>query len=78
MFYPLIVLVISCVLTLGLLVFIVPQFADLYLDKAQNLPWLTSLLFSLSAFLRQNGIFLCCSGIVAMGMLLCLQKNSEI
>ncbi|MDE8033641.1 type II secretion system F family protein [Actinobacillus equuli subsp. equuli] len=75
MFYPLIVLVISCVLTLGLLVFIVPQFADLYMDKAQNLPWLTSLLFSLSAFLRQNGIFLCCSGIVAMGMLLCFAKK---
>ncbi|EFX91618.1 bacterial type II secretion system domain protein F [Actinobacillus ureae ATCC 25976] len=74
-FYPLIVLVISCVLTLGLLVFIVPQFADLYMDKAQNLPWLTSLLFSLSAFLRQNGIFLCCGSIVVMGVLLCFAKK---
>ncbi|AFU19145.1 type II secretion system F family protein [Actinobacillus suis] len=74
-FYPLIVLVISCVLTLGLLVFIVPQFADLYMGKAQNLPWLTSLLFSLSAFLRQNGIFLCCGSIVVMGVLLCFAKK---
>ncbi|WP_018651843.1 type II secretion system F family protein [Actinobacillus capsulatus] len=75
MFYPLIVLVISCVLTLGLLVFIVPQFADLYMDKAQNLPWLTSLLFSLSAFLRQDGVFLCCSSIVVAGVLLFFVKK---
>lgn len=74
-FYPLIVLVISCVLTLGLLVFIVPQFADLYMDKAENLPWLTSLLFSLSAFLQQNGVFLCCSSMVVIGVLLFFAKK---
>ncbi|WP_150539169.1 type II secretion system F family protein [Actinobacillus vicugnae] len=56
MFYPLIVLVISCLLTLGLLLFIVPQFAELYLDKAQKLPWLTAVLFYLSDTLQQQGL----------------------
>lgn len=56
LFYPVFILVISLLLSLGLLVFIVPKFADLYADKGQTLPWVTDVLFTLSKFLQNNWI----------------------
>lgn len=77
MFYPLIVLVISCLLTLGLLLFIVPQFADLYSDKTQKLPWLTALLFYLSDFLQHNAGQLFVYIMASLGLLLFFAKKAK-
>lgn len=59
LFYPVIVLFISLSLSIGLLVFIVPQFAELYSSKEQVLPLITEMLFSLSQCLieRKNLLF---------------------
>ncbi|WP_041639504.1 type II secretion system F family protein [[Mannheimia] succiniciproducens] len=46
--YPLVVLVISATLTLLLLIFIVPQFAEMYQDNNQDLPFITKFLLVLS------------------------------
>ncbi|AHG73596.1 Fimbrial biogenesis protein [Mannheimia sp. USDA-ARS-USMARC-1261] len=54
LFYPAIVLFISLSLSIGLLVFIVPQFAELYGTKAQSLPLITDILFSLSRCLIEQ------------------------
>ncbi|MEG9488577.1 type II secretion system F family protein [Mannheimia indoligenes] len=53
LFYPAIVLFISLSLSIGLLVFIVPQFAELY-GTAQALPLITDILFSLSRCLIEQ------------------------
>ncbi|EXI62088.1 hypothetical protein MHD_01545 [Mannheimia granulomatis] len=58
LFYPVIVLVISLALSIGLLVFIVPQFAELYGSKAKSLPFITDVLFGLSRFLLEQKISL--------------------
>lgn len=58
MFYPAVVLGISLALSIGLLIFIVPQFAELYGDKNQQLPLLTEILFGLSDFLQQQAAML--------------------
>lgn len=58
LFYPIIVLTISLSLAIGLLIFIVPQFAELYGSKAKTLPLITDILFSLSQFLNQQTEFL--------------------
>ncbi|WP_044470117.1 type II secretion system F family protein [Mannheimia massilioguelmaensis] len=50
--YPLAVLCISISLTVGLLIFIVPQFAEMYSDR-QQLPVITELLLSLSSITTQ-------------------------
>lgn len=55
LFYPAIVLVISILLSLGLLLFIVPQFAELYGSKGKTLPFITETLFSFSQFLQEQG-----------------------
>lgn len=56
LFYPVFILAISITLSILLLLFIVPQFAELYGSKGKSLPLITEILFSLSHFL-QNSIF---------------------
>lgn len=78
LFYPLIILAISLTLSLLLLIFIVPKFADLYSAKSAALPWITELLFSLSTVLRQHIYPLLLFG--AFGMLgsLLLAKKTDV
>lgn len=54
LFYPVVVLSISLVLSLALLLFIVPQFAELYSIKSASLPFITEVLFILSTFLTEK------------------------
>ena len=59
MLYPSMVLGISLLLTLALLLFIVPQFAEMYSGNNAELPTITAILLSISNFLKQNiGILL--------------------
>lgn len=59
LFYPVIVLFISVALSLMLLIFIVPQFAELYGTKQKTLPLITDILFRLSTFLTENIPLIC-------------------
>lgn len=68
MFYPVVILSISIILSLGLLIFIVPQFVELYNTKDRSLPWITEILFNLSEFLKNN---LMSIGIILL-LVLCL------
>ncbi|MCW9710102.1 type II secretion system F family protein [Avibacterium sp. 21-586] len=52
--YPMLVLGISVLLTLLLLIFIVPQFAEMYGNNNANLPTFTALLLHLSEGLQQH------------------------
>lgn len=54
MFYPSLVFGIALLLSLLMLLFIVPQFAELYAGKAHSLPFLTEILFQLSDFLSEH------------------------
>lgn len=56
--YPLLVLSISLILTLLLLYFVVPQFAEMYSQNQAQLPLFTQVLLSLSQLLRQDLIYL--------------------
>ncbi|HLF66254.1 MAG TPA: type II secretion system F family protein [Gammaproteobacteria bacterium] len=53
--YPLCVFIVSVLITLGLLLFIVPQFQLLFATTTSALPQLTRLIFSLSDFLQHPG-----------------------
>ncbi|AAP95988.1 fimbrial protein [[Haemophilus] ducreyi] len=63
MFYPAIILAVSISVLIGLLLFIVPQFEDLYRNKDQSLPFITQLLFQLSNFLQQYAFILFIGGL---------------
>lgn len=78
LFYPVLILTISLTLTLLMLLFIVPKFADLYGEKQQNLPLLTDILFSTSTLLQQiwleSAIFL---GLSTVGFFF-LKKKTDL
>lgn len=58
MFYPVMVLVIALTLSIGMLVLIVPKFAELYNAKDKTLPFITEVLFFLSNLLIDNYTFM--------------------
>lgn len=58
MFYPVMVLVIALTLSIGMLVLIVPKFAELYSAKDKTLPFITEELFFLSNLLIDNYTFM--------------------
>lgn len=58
MLYPSMVLSISLLLTLALLLFIVPQFAEMYQGNSTELPTLTSVLLATSNFLKKDIVIL--------------------
>lgn len=58
MFYPVMVLVIALTLSIGMLVLIVPKFAELYSTKNKTLPFITEVLFFLSNLLVDNYNFM--------------------
>ncbi|OOS00265.1 fimbrial protein [Haemophilus paracuniculus] len=76
LFYPLFILSISLIISIFLLISIVPQFADLYQSKGQNLPFITEMLFSLSSFLQEKGKFLLISSFVIIILIKVLAKKT--
>ena len=58
MFYPVMVLVVALTLSIGMLILIVPKFAELYSAKDKTLPFITEVLFFLSNLLIDNYTFM--------------------
>jgi type IV pilus assembly protein PilC len=58
LFYPAAVLVVAIVVTIILLVFVIPQFEDLFKGFGADLPAFTQMVISLSKFVQHRGIFL--------------------
>ena len=54
--YPMVLAGVSVVIATGLVAFVVPEVARVFDGIQQDLPWLTQLLLSFSAFLETNGI----------------------
>ena len=54
--YPMIVLIISCLVCVFMLLFVVPKFADLFSSLGGHLPFLTQTLFSLSQEITHHQI----------------------
>ncbi|MBN1866546.1 type II secretion system F family protein [Candidatus Sumerlaeota bacterium] len=68
--YPATVLGIAAVVVALLLVFIVPQFAEVYHELGSELPWLTCQMIEASAFLRSNWGIVAVLSIAAFGYFL--------
>ena len=78
MFYPVMVLTIALTLSIGMLVLIVPKFAELYSAKDKTLPFITEILFFLSNLLVDNYVFLLVLLILSSVLLSFLAKKTTI
>ncbi len=78
MFYPVMVLVIALTLSIGMLVLIVPKFAELYGAKDKTLPFITEVLFFLSNLLIDNYTFMLFLFVLSGILLSFLAKKTTI
>ena len=78
MFYPVMVLTIALTLSIGMLVLILPKFAELYSARDKTLPFITEILFFLSNLLVDNYIFLLVLLILSSVLLSFLSKKTTI
>lgn len=53
LFYPLLTLVVSLIISLGLLLFVIPHFQELYTSFGAKLPWFTSVVLGFSKNLKE-------------------------
>src|SRR5580693_9001835 len=58
LFYPAAVLVVAVIVTIILLVFVIPQFEDLFKGFGADLPAFTQMVINLSKFVTSNGLYL--------------------
>jgi len=68
MFYPIAVLVVALIVTLILLIFVVPQFEEIFAGFGAELPAFTLMVLGLSNFVQSYGVFIG-AGIFAAGFL---------
>jgi type IV pilus assembly protein PilC len=58
LFYPAAVLVVAVIVTIILLIFVIPQFEDLFKGFGADLPAFTQMVINLSKFVQHNGIYI--------------------
>ena len=58
LFYPAAVLVVAVIVTVILLVFVIPQFEDLFKGFGADLPAFTQMVINLSRFVQSEGVFI--------------------
>jgi len=57
MMYPSIIFVMSVAIMTFIMLFVIPQFVDMYGDLGAEIPWITQLVINISDFLGQNYLF---------------------
>lgn len=77
MFYPFAVLVVAFIVTTILLIFVVPQFADIFSSFGAELPVFTQMVLSLSGIIQTYGVFLCAGLIVISWLVTKTHKKSQ-
>jgi type IV pilus assembly protein PilC len=58
LFYPAAVLVVAVIVTVILLIFVIPQFEDLFKGFGADLPAFTQMVINLSKFVQSDGVFI--------------------
>jgi type IV pilus assembly protein PilC len=58
MIYPIIVLILLVVSTIGMLIFVVPKLTTLYSSFNAEMPWVTKLLLAMSDFFKTNYLYI--------------------
>jgi type IV pilus assembly protein PilC len=77
LFYPAAVLVVAVIVTVILLVFVIPQFEDLFKGFGADLPAFTQMVINLSKFVQSEGIFIAAVVAGAFWTFFYFQKRSR-
>jgi len=77
MFYPIAVLVVAFIVTLVLLIFVVPQFEEIFSSFGAELPAFTQLVLAISRFIQEYGPFIGAGAFVAALLFKRAYKQSQ-
>jgi type IV pilus assembly protein PilC len=77
LFYPAAVLVVAVIVTVVLLIFVIPQFEDLFKGFGADLPAFTQMVIGLSRFVQSKGIYLGAVLIAAFWTFFYFKKRSR-
>ena len=77
LFYPAAVLVVAVIVTLILLIFVIPQFEELFKGFGADLPAFTQMVINLSRFVQSEGIFIAIVVGVAFWVFFYFKKRSR-
>lgn len=80
LFYPVMLIVISLLIVVGLLAFVVPQIVRVFENVAQELPFATQILISMSDFIKSYGLILAVIviALIAIGKALIRQPAARL
>lgn len=74
--YPMIVVFFSIIMVVFLMVYVVPQVANVFAQGNKKLPWLTSMMLMISSFIKQAGGWMFLAGVIAAGVHTYAMKKS--
>jgi type IV pilus assembly protein PilC len=77
LFYPMAVLAIAVIVTTILLIFVIPQFEDLFKGFGADLPAFTQMVINLSRFVQHNGLIILIVIVAAVWSFLYTRKRSR-
>ena len=77
LFYPAAVLVVAVIVTVILLVFVIPQFEDLFKGFGADLPAFTQIVINMSRFVQSEGIFIAIVVTAAFWVFFYFKKRSR-
>ena len=77
LFYPTAVVAVAIIVSAILLVFVVPQFQDVFQSFGADLPAFTLMVISLSEWVQANGLLILVGFIVLVSVIVYLRKKSE-
>ncbi|WP_414828230.1 type II secretion system F family protein [Alteromonas sp. H39] len=77
MFYPIAVVVVAFIVTTILLVFVVPQFEEIFSSFGAELPAFTQLVLAISKFVQNYGVFIAIAAVGAGAMFMRAHKKSQ-
>jgi type IV pilus assembly protein PilC len=77
LFYPAAVLVVAVIVTVILLVFVIPQFEELFKGFGADLPAFTQMVINLSRFVQNEGLFLAILLVAAFWVFFYFKKRSR-
>lgn len=74
---PLVTVFFFCIVTAGIFILVIPRFEQLFVMLQKPIPRTTQVLFRMSGFFRNNGLFFLCLSAVAIGWCILILKKSE-
>ncbi len=77
MTYPLLVLSFAVVITFLILIYVIPVFKDLFIDMGEDLPILTRITITISAFVKNNFIYIIIGLLIFFFFFLKLKKTEN-